>query len=36
MTKEELEQQIEKMKCCGNCVYEDYKNFSKWQMIEWD
>lgn len=39
----ELEQQIEKMKCCSNCVYlagcdlsgyEECKNFDKWELRE--
>lgn len=37
----ELEAQIEKMKCCGNCIYqgecdlsgyEECKNFDKWEL----
>ena len=41
---EQLEQQIEKMKCCENCVNEDYDedeepcrsclNRSKWELAE--
>ena len=39
----ELEQQIEKMKCCGNCAnlcrcgirgYEECKNYDKWEIKE--
>lgn len=39
----ELETQIEKMKCCGNCLYngecdlggyEECKNFDKWELKE--
>ena len=39
----ELEAQIEKMKCCGNCAnlcgcglrgYEECKNFDKWEIKE--
>ena len=39
----ELEAQIEKMKCCSNCVYlagcdlsgyEECKNFDKWELRE--
>jgi hypothetical protein len=39
----ELEKQIEKMKCCSNCIhlancdlsgYEECKNFDKWELRE--
>lgn len=43
VTIKELEAQIEKMKCCGNCAnlcgcglrgYEECKNFDKWELRE--
>ena len=42
-TIKELEKQIEKMKCCGNCIYrgecdlsgyKECKNFDKWELAE--